>query len=166
MSEIGRVRYGPSLFTKEDIYLFRQGGHFTLYNKLGAHLLTLEDTPGTYFAVWAPNAEQVSVVGGFNEWNPAANPMAERKDGSGIWEGFIPGVGEGSPYKYHISSRPHAYEVDKGDPYAFAWDCPPGTSSRVWDLGYAWRDSRWMETRRAANALEGPWAIYEIHLGS
>ncbi len=166
MSEIGRVRYGPSLFTKEDIYLFRQGGHFTLYNKLGAHLLTLEDTPGTYFAVWAPNAEQVSVVGGFNEWNPAANPMAERKDGSGIWEGFIPGVGEGSPYKYHISSRHHAYEVDKGDPYAFAWDCPPGTSSRVWDLGYAWRDSRWMETRRAANALEGPWAIYEIHLGS
>ena len=95
----GDIIHGPSLFTEQDIYLFKEGNHFRLYEKLGSHPMTAEGTEGTYFAVWAPNAERVSVIGDFNGWNRDAHPLALRWDGSGIWEGLIPGVGKGRLYK-------------------------------------------------------------------
>jgi 1,4-alpha-glucan branching enzyme len=116
--------------------------------------------------VWAPNAERVSVIGDFNGWNPEAHPLAPRWDGSGIWEGFIPGVGHGNLYKYRIVSRFGGYSGDKGDPLAFFWETPPGTASIVWDLRYDWRDEAWLRTRHRTNARESPMAIYEVHLGS
>ncbi len=155
-----------SFLTSHDIYLFKQGSHFRLYNKLGSHVTTLEGVQGTYFAVWAPNAEYVSVIGDFNGWNRESHPLKIREDESGIWEGFIAGIGPGTLYKYHIISRYNLYRVDKGDPFAFRWETPPKTASMVWDLSYEWADKNWMENRYKANALEAPWAIYEVHLGS
>ena len=163
---IENVRYGVSLFTDHDIYLFKEGNHFRLYEKLGSHVMTVDGIEGNYFAVWAPNALRVSVVGEFNGWNPESHPLRSREDGSGIWEGFITGVGEGAIYKYHIVSQHNNYRVDKGDPFAFCWEPPPKTASRVWDLKYEWGDGDWMENRHKANALDAPLAIYEIHLGS
>jgi 1,4-alpha-glucan branching enzyme len=160
------VIYGVSRLTDYDVYLFREGKHFRLYEKLGAHPMEVDGTAGTLFAVWAPNAERVSVIGDFNGWDPEAHPLAPRWDGSGIWEGFIPGVVHGSLYKYHIVSRYGGYSVDKGDPLAFFWETPPGTASIVWDLRYDWRDEAWLRTRHRANARESPMAIYEVHLGS
>jgi len=160
------VIYGVSRLTDYDVYLFREGKHFRLYEKLGAHPMEVDGTAGTLFAVWAPNAERVSVIGDFNGWAPEAHPLAPRWDGSGIWEGFIPGVGHGSLYKYHIVSRYGGYSVDKGDPLAFFWETPPGTASIVWDLRYDWRDEAWLRTRHRANARESPMTIYEVHLGS
>jgi 1,4-alpha-glucan branching enzyme len=160
------VIYGVSRLTDYDVYLFREGKHFRLYEKLGAHPMEVDGTAGTLFAVWAPNAERVSVIGDFNGWDPETHPLAPRWDGSGIWEGFIPGVGHGSLYKYHIVSRYGGYSVDKGDPLAFFWETPPGTASIVWDLRYDWRDEAWLRTRHRANARESPMAIYEVHLGS
>ncbi len=156
----------PSLFTDQDIYLFREGNHFRLYEKLGSHLLSAGGQEGTYFAVWAPNAEKVSVIGDFNGWDPLAHPLAPRWDSSGIWEGFTAGVGKGALYKYHIVSRYGDYRVDKGDPFAFFWEPPPRTASRVWDLDYLWKDGEWMQNRRQANGLNSPLSIYEVHLGS
>jgi 1,4-alpha-glucan branching enzyme len=160
------VIYGVSRLTDYDVYLFREGKHFRLYEKLGAHPMEVDGTAGTLFAVWAPNAERVSVIGDFNGWDPETHPLVPRWDGSGIWEGFIPGVGHGSLYKYHIVSRYGGYSVDKGDPLAFFWETPPGTASIVWDLRYDWRDEAWLRTRHRANARESPMAIYEVHLGS
>ncbi len=156
----------PTLFTDQDIYLFREGNHFQLYEKLGSHLMTAGQQEGTYFAVWAPNAEKVSVVGDFNEWNPHSNPLGARWDSSGIWEGFIPGVAKGALYKYHIVSRYAGFRVDKGDPFAFYWEIAPNTASRVWDLKYTWTDQEWMKGRYKANGLKSPLSIYEVHLGS
>jgi len=156
----------PTLFTDQDIYLFREGNHFQLYEKLGAHLMTAGQQEGTYFAVWAPNAEKISVVGDFNGWNPFSNPLSPRWDSSGVWEGFIPGVGKGTIYKYHIVSRYAGFEVDKGDPFAFYWEIPPNTASRVWDLDYTWKDGEWMRNRYRANGLKSPLSVYEVHLGS
>jgi 1,4-alpha-glucan branching enzyme len=156
----------PSLFTDQDIYLFREGNHFQLYEKLGAHPMTAGGQEGTYFAVWAPNAEKVSVVGDFNGWNPDSNPLGPRWDSSGIWEGFIPGAGKGALYKYHIVSKYADFRVDKGDPFAFYWEIPPNTASRVWDLDYTWNDRDWMRNRHKANGLKSPVSVYEIHLGS
>ncbi len=161
-----KVRYGPSLFTDQDIYLFREGNHFNLYEKLGSHLIAVDGVKGVFFAVWAPNAERVAVMGDFNRWNPESHPLKVREDGSGIWEGFVAGIAEGSDYKYRILSRYNHYQVDKGDPYAFCWELPPQTASRVWDLTYAWGDEEWMKNRSHANALHSPLAIYEVHLGS
>jgi len=152
--------------TDHDIYLFREGTHTRLYEKLGAHLGVVDDEPGTGFAVWAPNAESVSVVGDFNGWDTARHSLVPRVDGSGIWEGFVAGVGAGARYKYHVASRYRAYRADKGDPFAFAWEAPPKTASRVWELGYAWGDGRWMMERGARNALGAPISVYEVHLGS
>ncbi len=156
----------PTLFTDQDIYLFREGNHFQLYEKLGAHLMTAGQQEGTYFAVWAPNAEKISVVGDFNGWNPRSNPLGPRWDSSGIWEGFIPGVGKGAIYKYHILSRYADLKVEKGDPFAFYWEIPPNTASRVWDLDYTWKDGEWMRNRYRANGLKSPLSVYEVHLGS
>lgn len=161
-----QVLHGASLLTEHDIYLFRQGTHFRLYEKLGAHPRTLNDVRGTHFALWAPNAERVSVIGDFNDWNPETHPLRVRPDGSGIWEGFIPGVGPGTLYKYHLHSRLHGYQVDKADPFAFRAECPPSTASIVWPLDYEWQDARWMKNRHTANALDAPHAAYELHLGS
>jgi 1,4-alpha-glucan branching enzyme len=155
-----------SLFTDQDIYLFKEGSHFNLYDKFGSHIASVDGKEGAYFAVWAPNAERVSVIGDFNQWDKESHPLKQREDASGIWEGFIPGLSSGSTYKYHLLSRYNDYQVDKGDPFAFYWELPPETSSIVWNLNYEWNDADWMRSRRSSNAPDAPWAIYEIHLGS
>jgi 1,4-alpha-glucan branching enzyme len=154
-----------TLLTEDDIYLFNEGSHFRLYEKLGAHPLTVDGQGGTYFAVWAPDAEKVFVVGDFNGWNKTSHPLRSRGR-SGIWEGFIPGVGKGAIYKYHLVSRHRGYKVDKADPFAYYHEVPSKTASIVWDLDYIWGDREWMEKRRRHNALDAPIAIYEVHLGS
>jgi len=155
-----------SLITDHDVYLFKEGNHFRLYEKLGSHIVESEGIKGTFFAVWAPNAESVSVIGDFNGWNAVTHPLKVRADESGIWEGFIPGVGQGTLYKYHIVSRFNNYSVDKGDPFAFYWELPPNTASIVWGLDYEWDDEKWIERRQQARSLETPVSIYEVHLGS
>lgn len=160
------VIYDVSLLTDHDIYLFKEGNHFKLYEKLGSHVMTVDDIQGTFFAVWAPNAASVSAVGDFNRWNPESHPLKSRGDGSGIWEGFIPGVGQPAPYKYHIVSKYNNYKVDKGDPFGFYWEVSPRTASIIWDLSYEWKDAKWMKNRHKSNALSAPFAIYEVHLGS
>jgi 1,4-alpha-glucan branching enzyme len=155
-----------SLITDHDVYLFKEGSHFRLYNKLGSHTMTVDGMRGTYFAVWAPNAERVSVIGDFNDWESESHPLSVRWDGSGIWEGFIPGIEKGTLYKYHIVSRYNDYRVDKGDPFAFYWETPPKTASIVWDLHYEWSDGDWMRRRHEYNSLKAPFSIYEVHLGS
>jgi 1,4-alpha-glucan branching enzyme len=156
----------PTLFTDHDIYLFREGNHFRLYDKLGAHPMTAGNREGVYFAVWAPNAERVSVIGDFNGWDPQSAPLGPRWDASGIWEGFIPGVKNGDVYKYHVVSKHHGYRVDKGDPFAFYWEISPKTASRVWDLDYSWNDGEWMKNRHRFNGLNSPLSVYEVHPGS
>jgi len=155
-----------SLFSPEDVYLFRQGTHFQLYNKFGSHLLTHNGVPGCLFSVWAPNARRVTVMGDFNGWNRDAHPLSLRSDGSGIWEGFVPGVSRGSLYKYYIISNFNNFTAEKTDPYAYLSEIPPQTSSIVWDLEYAWNDQQWMAGREKNNALDAPFSIYEVHLGS
>ncbi len=162
----GTNAQNPKLLTDHDIYLFKEGSHGKLYNKLGAHLASVEGVEGTRFSVWAPNAESVSVIGDFNEWKPNSHHLKTRADGSGIWEEFIPNISKGAAYKYHIKSRYNKYEVDKGDPFAFCWEMPPQTASTVWDLSYEWKDEGWMKNRRTANALNAPVSVYEVHLGS
>ncbi len=152
--------------TDLDIYLFKQGNHFKLYEKLGAHLATRDGVNGTAFAVWAPDAEKVTVIGDFNGWNRQVNPLQVRWDGSGIWEGFIAGVEKGTIYKFYIQSKNRGYKIEKGDPFAMLWEVPPRTGSIVWDLQYEWKDDEWMRTRQKANALDAPMSIYEVHLGS
>jgi len=154
------------MLTDHDIHLFREGSHTRLYQKLGCHLGRRGGVEGAHFAVWAPNARAVSVIGDFNGWNPGAHSLAPRKDESGIWEGFVPQVAQGAGYKYHIVSRYHDRRADKGDPFAFYWEAPPKTASRAWSLDYEWRDGDWMRARRARNALDAPISIYEVHLGS
>ncbi len=166
MRQSGAVVYEGSLLTEHDIYLFKEGSHFKLFEKLGAHPVEVKGTSGTHFAVWAPNAEQVTVMGDFNEWNKTSHPLRVRGDGSGIWEGFLPGLDVGSIYKYHIASRHDGYRVDKFDPFAFRSQLPPETASIVWDLHYDWNDAEWMQGRHKANALDAPVSIYEMHLGS
>lgn len=161
-----RVIYGVGLLTEHDIYLFRQGKHFRLHEKLGAHRISVQGVDGVHFAVWAPNAKGVSVVGDFNGWNGGAHPLRMRDDGSGIWEGFVGAIGAGTCYKYRITSRYNNYQVNKADPFAMRSEMPPQTASIVWDMDYAWGDRAWMDTRAQVNALDAPWGIYEAHLGS
>lgn len=163
---VGSVVHGPTLFSDYDIYLFKQGSSFQLYEKMGSHPMTVEDKEGAHFAVWAPNAERVTVIGDFNDWDPEAHSLAVRWDGSGIWEGFIPGMGKGDLYKFHIVSRKRKYRVDKGDPFGFYWEISPRTASVVWDLDYEWKDEEWMAARSQRNALDSPLSVYEVHLGS
>jgi len=154
-----------SLLTDNDLYLFNEGSHFRLYDKLGARVVTHAGTSGTYFAVWAPNAEQVSVIGDFNGWDKRRHRLSP-KGQSGIWEGFFPGVGKGTLFKYHIVSRLNGYRVDKADPFSIFNETPPKTASIVWDLDYHWGDHEWMASRRQHNALDKPMATYEMHVGS
>lgn len=164
--KIDSVTQEVSLLTDQDIYLFKEGNHFRLYEKMGAHVVTAGGVEGTYFAVWAPNARSVAVIGDFNGWNSTSHPLNARWDGSGIWEGFIPGLGQGVIYKYHIVSKFKRYRVDKGDPFALCWETPPKTASMVWDLRYEWKDQGWMKERHRPNALGSPLSVYEVHLGS
>ncbi len=155
-----------SLLTDFDIHLFRSGKHFKLYEKLGSHLVKHEDVDGTYFAVWAPNANKVAVIGDFNGWDDTQHPLLVRWDGSGIWEGFIPNVGKGTVYKYKIYSNNNGQILEKGDPFALFWEVPPKTASIVWDNDYKWKDKKWMDKRAQYNSLNSPFSVYEVHLGS
>lgn len=154
-----------SQLTDLDLHLFHEGSHNRLYQKFGAHTGSIDGRPGTLFAVWAPNAERVSIVGDFNDWKANRHPLQVRND-SGVWEGFIPGVGEGAAYKYSIGSRYKRYRVDKADPFSFHNEVPPRTASIVRGLEYAWGDSDWMASRGGRNSLRAPMSIYEVHLGS
>ena len=152
-----------SLLTPFDIHLFNEGTHSHLYEKLGAHLS--RDPEGAWFAVWAPNADAVSVIGDFNGWSRTANMLVPREQ-SGIWEGFIPDVKNGALYKYHVHSRITRSGADKADPYAVYAEQPPRQASIVWDLDYDWDDRDWMSGRSRANGRQAPWSVYEVHLGS
>ncbi len=156
---------GSTLLTPFDLHLFNEGKHARLYEKFGSHVIEQDGRRGTYFAVWAPNAERISVVGDFNGWNPDSHPMNPRES-SGVWEAFLPELGHGGVYKYHIRSRYHMYTVDKTDPYGYYNEVPPRTASIVWDLDYQWSDAEWMRKRHAKNKFEAPISIYEVHLGS
>ncbi|MEM6841359.1 MAG: 1,4-alpha-glucan branching protein GlgB [Bacteroidota bacterium] len=154
------------MLTDFDVHLFREGNHYSLYEKLGSHLAEQNGIKGVYFAVWAPNAYRVAVVGDFNGWNNTEHNMNPRWDGSGIWELFIPGVKKGNAYKYYIDSKNQSYQVEKGDPFATHWETPPRTATKVWEASYKWQDQEWMNTRKEKAVEPQPEAVYEVHLGS
>ena len=159
-------RLQPRFLTDWDLGLLAGGSHYRSFESLGAHLAHSGEAAGTRFAVWAPNADAVSVIGDFNHWDRSRNPMVQRGD-SGVWEGFVEGVGDGALYKYSIASEPHDYAAEKADPYAFASEPAPRTASKVCDLKtYEWSDAAWMAERAARNRHDAPVAIYEVHLGS
>ncbi|MFY9550797.1 MAG: 1,4-alpha-glucan branching protein GlgB [Thermoanaerobaculia bacterium] len=151
--------------TQQDLFLFNEGSHLRLWEKLGAHPRALDGEAGTSFAVFAPNAKAVSVIGDFNGWDKERHALEPIAD-SGIWEAFVPGVEKGVVYKYHIASRRDGYSVDKADPYAVRQEVPPRTGSVVWDLEYRWRDQKWMAARAEKQKASAPMSIYEVHLGS
>lgn len=155
-----------SLFTDFDIDLFKAGKHFKLYEKFGAHPLEKDGVKGVYFAVWAPSAKAVSVIGDFNYWTEGEHPLYVRWDQSGIWEGFIPHLDKGITYKYKIHSHHNDLKTEKADPFAFYCETPPKTASVVWKPRYSWNDSRWMGYRVHKNGLDKPFSVYEVHLGS
>lgn len=154
-----------SLLTDFDIHLFKSGKHFKLYEKLGAHLSTFNGEKGTYFAVWAPNARGVSVIGNFNHWTDGQHKLFPRWDESGIWEGFFPSIGKGEVYKYAIHSNSGDY-LEKADPFACYAETPPKTASVVWDASHSWKDKTWLEKRKKLAAKPKPYSVYEIHFGS
>jgi 1,4-alpha-glucan branching enzyme len=156
---------GGSLLTDDDIYLFNEGNHFRLYEKLGARPVTLDGVSGTHFSVWAPNAEYVAVIGDWNGWDPGTNPLKLRGE-SGIWEGFIPGVEKGNRYKFHIASRYYGYREDKTDPFGVYYEVAPSFGAVVWDREYTWNDGDWMRQRGNGQTMQAPMSIYEVHLGS
>jgi 1,4-alpha-glucan branching enzyme len=151
-----------TLLTDHDIYLFKEGSHTRLYEKLGCHYVNDDQA---HFAVWAPNARGVSVIADFNGWNAGAHVLSPRWDGSGIWEATVPGVHPGAAYKYRITSE-YQQTLEKGDPFAFYWEEAPRTASRVWRLDYEWHDQKWMAERHSRNGLDAPMSKYELHLGS
>ena len=161
------VHHDVSRFSELDVYLFRQGTHTRLYEKMGAHFMERAGVRGVYFAVWAPNAASVSVCGDFNNYDTVAHSLKLRGDDSGIWEGFIEGVEAGLTYKYHIVSKFHDIVHDKADPFAFYSEVPSNSASRVWELDtYDWEDGTWMASRHKQNAHDAPVSVYEMHLGS
>ncbi len=162
MSEAVQVH---SLLSDFDVSLFRAGRHYKLYEKFGSHELTINGQVGVYFAVWAPNAKEVSVIGNFNGWNPYSHQLHVRWDSSGIWEGFIPNLQNGEVYKYHILTN-QGERLEKSDPFALHTEIPPSTASIVATTWYKWTDSEWMYNRRETNALDRPYSVYEMHLGS
>ncbi len=155
-----------SLFSEFDINLFKSGKHFKLYEKLGSHPIEVNGEKGTYFAVWAPTAKSVSVIGDFNGWQGNEHQLNVRWDESGIWEGFIPGMGKGTLYKYKIHSNNFGVVTEKADPFAKSCEHPPKTASVVWEADYTWKDKKWMDTRETKNGLDKPYSVYEVHLGS
>jgi 1,4-alpha-glucan branching enzyme len=154
-----------SLFTDEDVHAFQHGTHSTLYQLFGNKQIEVLGVLGTYFSVWAPNATAVFVKGNFNDWSNEAHPLKVRLESSGIWEGFIPNIGQGEVYKYHI----HGYKgvkLDKGDPYAHYWELRPETASITWQTAFDWKDQQWMEDRKIKNRTDQPYSVYEVHLAS
>jgi 1,4-alpha-glucan branching enzyme len=161
-----KVRHDVSLLGEQDEHLWNEGTHRRAWQKLGSHVMTAPDrTPGVFFAVWAPSAARVFLIGEFNGWDKSSHELKPR-GASGIFEGFLPGAGKGTLYKYHVVSREKGYAVDKADPFAVRQATPPQTGSLVWDLDYAWGDLRWMEERGRRNALGSPINVYEMHVGS
>ena len=158
----GSTAVRPAALTDHDVYLFREGTHTHLHRKFGCHL---QPDGGARFAVWAPNATSVAVIGEWNDWNPQADRLAPRADGSGIWEGEAAGARQGNAYKYRIHGR-GGYVVDKADPFAVYAEVPPATGSRAWSLDYDWHDAAWMRDRATRNGLHAPISIYEFHPGS
>lgn len=154
-----------SLFTDYDIHLFRAGKHFKLYDKLGAHLVTHNGVEGTYFAVWAPNARAISVIGYFNHWQKGQHKLFSRWDGSGIWEGFFGDIRHGDAYKYVIETN-NGEVFDKADPFGFYFETPPKTASIVWSPRYDWQDAQWLKERKESVGKPKPYSVYEVHLGS
>jgi 1,4-alpha-glucan branching enzyme len=159
------VRSGLSGLSADDLYLFNEGSHFALYEKLGARIVSDRSISGVQFAVWAPNARRVSVIGNFNGWDRDSHCL-HPLESSGIWEGFIPGIGQGEIYKYFIESKRDGYQVEKTDPFAYYYELAPKTASIIWDLDYVWGDGQWMADRRQMPAGRSPITIYEVHLGS
>ena len=154
-----------SLFADQDINDFQNGIHCRLYEKFGNHCIEVDGTKGIYFSVWAPHASVVSVIGNFNHWDASKHPLYPRWDKSGIWEGFIPHLSVGELYKYHILGYHETVHI-KGDPFANYWEKRPNTASITWQLDYHWNDHKWMRQRKKKNALDAPWSVYEMHLGS
>lgn len=154
-----------SLFSEFDINLFKAGKLFRAYHYLGSHIIELDGEWGVQFAVWAPSAKKVAVKGNFNGWNTESHPLSPRWDASGIWEGFIPGIGKGELYKYHVLTA-DGRQIEKGDPYALFWEIPPNTASIVWEFDHQWKDKDWMAKRGEEQGLQRPYSVYEVHLGS
>jgi 1,4-alpha-glucan branching enzyme len=154
-----------SRFTDFDVDLFKGGKHFKLYEKFGSHVIIHNGVTGVYFAVWAPNAKYVSVIGNFNGWEKGSHALLPRWDSSGIWEGFIPHIGNGESYKYFINSFT-GEDLEKVDPFALRCEEPPRTASIVWDTWHVWQDEKWMKGRHKNNGLNQPMSVYEIHFGS
>src|SRR5687768_9697679 len=148
--------------SEQDIYLFKEGTHATLYRRMGCQL---RPDGGAHFAVWAPNAREISVIGDWNGWRRGVDVLSPRWDASGIWEADVPQVKRGQAYKYAITNR-HGRVEDRADPFAFHNEVPPSTASRAWSLEHEWQDDEWMRTRREKNALDAPQSVYELHLGS
>ncbi|NLL36960.1 MAG: 1,4-alpha-glucan branching protein GlgB [Fretibacterium sp.] len=166
MKDKKTVEHGLSLLTDYDIFLFKQGTHYTLFDKMGAQkTANSKGVEGVIFSVWAPNAQKVSVVGSFNHWNPEAHPLAARWDSSGIWEGFIPSVNKWDLYKFHIVNSRGEHK-EKIDPLSRLFEVPPKTSSIVHWPEYEWGDEEWMANRHKHTSLSAPWSVYEVHLGS
>jgi 1,4-alpha-glucan branching enzyme len=164
--DTSRSVWNYSRFTPEDLQNLHQGTLYRGYDLFGAHAMDVLQTPGYYFAVWAPNASAVSVIGDFNGWQPELHPLFVRLDQSGIWEGFIPHLQQGQGYKFHIVGY-QGIRLDKGDPYALYWEKRPKTASVTWHIdGYQWQDAAWMKNRAKHNALNAPWNVYEVHLAS
>ncbi len=159
------VHYDTSLLTAEDLYLFNEGSHYRIYDKMGAHLIESAGVAGALFSVWAPNSRRVTVSGSFNGWNPTSHQLRPR-GASGIWEGFVPGVTKGALYKFHIDSNQHGFRAEKADPVALYCEKPPRTASVVWDLDYKWNDGDYLGRRGELNSTHAPISIYEVHLGS
>ena len=165
VEEPSRTFPAPPLISEGDLRSFQDGTHLKLYEKLGAHPATIDDVSGTQFALWAPNAETVSVIGDFNKWDRTRTPLKPHGN-SGIWEGFVPDSQPGDCYKYYIRSRYHGYEVDKADPFAFRSEIAPKNASVICELDYQWGDQQWMRERAKHNSLDAPISIYEVHAGS
>src|SRR5262245_1787592 len=167
-----RLACSRPVLTEQDIYLFREGTHFRAYEKLGSHPVEGAaaargtEGAGTHFAVWAPNAQRVAVVGDFNGWRPDAHPLTPRPDASGIWQGFIPGVNQARTNSSHFDWGSRGTTVQKPDPNAYPPEVPRAPASTVWDRSYEWGDSEWMASRSRRNAFDAPQSVYEVHLGS
>jgi 1,4-alpha-glucan branching enzyme len=164
-AEVAQPEQSGIELSDQDLQSFKEGTQSRLYQKLGAHVAIRDGVEGVHFAVWAPNAESVSVIGDFNRWEKDAHPLSG-SDASGIWAGFIPRMREAASYKYHVASRHNGYSADKSDPFGFCHETPPQAASLVWDLTYEWSDQSWMLERAERFSLKRPISIYEMHLGS